>query len=180
MPPREIHVDISNNLHTEDECTICLSSISQTSRVLMQECAHVFHEDCIHNWHRTQRRNNRPLSCPLCRTEGPVARHTWPCYRMNGGCFGPWGTVTLFPDHIQIIARYWFSHPTKQSISYGKIGGYFKNGNCVMLADQVGDMLITFHIRKSREFFKTLGTMSTDYFQRHRARLIRPPGFINS
>ena len=185
MPPREIRVNISSPTPSQgsldQECTICLSPIHNTERVLMERCTHSFHRECIHNWHRTERRNQRPLSCPICRTVGPVAISKTPIFKLNGGLFGPWGQVELYPDQIVVRAKYLFSHTNKQSIYYINIGGFFKSGRCVILVDRHNEVISTFYLKRCDEFFKELGKATTKFYDNNRTRFaIQRPTFLET
>ena len=46
------------------ECIICLSSLS-SDLVTSVNCGHVFHSDCLRNWHN---KNNQDF-CPLCKRD---------------------------------------------------------------------------------------------------------------
>jgi hypothetical protein len=185
MPPREIRVNISSPTPSlgslDQECTICLSPIYNTERVLMERCTHSFHRECIHNWHRTERRNGRPLSCPICRTIGPAAIDITPVFKLLGGLFGPWGQVELHPDHIIVRTKYILSHMNKQAIYLINIGGFFRSGKCVILVDRQHEVLSTFYVRKCDEFFKELGKVTTKFYDETGRRLsIARPHFLET
>ena len=147
----------------------------------MERCTHSFHRECIHNWHRTERRNGRPLSCPICRTIGPAAINTTPVFKLLGGLFGPWGQVELHPDQVIVRTRYIFSHMNKQSIYIINIGGFFRSGKCVILVDRQHEVLSTFYVRKCDEFFKELGKVTTKFYNETGRRLsIARPSFLQT
>lgn len=46
-------------------CTICLEEIQRDEKICQLPCGHVFHQECISNWHSSDANYTR--SCPLCR-----------------------------------------------------------------------------------------------------------------
>ena len=46
------------------ECIICLSPL-QSDLVIPVNCGHVFHEDCLRNWHNKGNNDN----CPICKRD---------------------------------------------------------------------------------------------------------------
>ena len=46
------------------DCTICLKTISRPE---ILHCGHFFHKACIDKWKKTNKTNNRPFTCPICR-----------------------------------------------------------------------------------------------------------------
>ncbi len=57
----QIDIDIENdNISTNSiNCSICLSSLDNYTRII---CGHIFHKECIDTWNK---KNN---TCPLCRS----------------------------------------------------------------------------------------------------------------
>ena len=47
-----------------DECSICLGEMKKKEKVILLDCNHIYHKDCILEWF--QKKNN---SCPLCREQ---------------------------------------------------------------------------------------------------------------
>lgn len=45
-----------------DECSICLAEMKEKDKVIILECNHIYHKDCIMIWFQ---KNN--INCPLCR-----------------------------------------------------------------------------------------------------------------
>ena len=55
--------DINDNDKT---CSICLEDFSQEKDILILDCKHIYHSDCIIEW------INKDTSCPLCRSSSLV------------------------------------------------------------------------------------------------------------
>ena len=151
------------------ECSVCLEPVTLTTRALMSCCPHVFHRNCIDEWHGTQLRRGRPPNCPVCRTLGTAAASSWPIYTFSRSMWGPWGSVAITPDLLIVNARYWFSQPTKQLVRYSDIARYYRNRNCIFLVDSVGAILTSFSVRKPRELFEALAAASVKHFERQGA-----------
>ena len=47
------------------QCTICLEELQMDQKLCQLPCGHVFHQDCISNWHTST--INQEKRCPLCR-----------------------------------------------------------------------------------------------------------------
>jgi len=52
--------NLQSTLNTEQQCSICLSTLEENDKFTKWICKHRFHKDCIESW-------NGP--CPLCRCE---------------------------------------------------------------------------------------------------------------
>ena len=49
--------------NVEKQCVICLIDFEENSEIVITECKHVFHADCIKEWTRYKK------DCPVCREE---------------------------------------------------------------------------------------------------------------
>jgi hypothetical protein len=49
------------NEEKEKECSICLSEFEKESKVLLINCSHFFHNECIKEWSMYKQ------NCPICR-----------------------------------------------------------------------------------------------------------------
>ena len=49
-----------------NECSICLDNFTNDKEIIILECKHVYHTDCIVQW------LNKDISCPLCRESSLV------------------------------------------------------------------------------------------------------------
>ena len=54
---------IDIDLEEEDGCIICLETINETDKYIIENCDHQYHRGCIETWYN----NNVEPSCPLCR-----------------------------------------------------------------------------------------------------------------
>ena len=45
-----------------DECSICLADMEEKDKIIILECDHIYHKDCIMEWFE---RGN--INCPMCR-----------------------------------------------------------------------------------------------------------------
>ncbi len=149
------------------ECSVCLSSITMTTRTNMTKCTHSFHRTCIAEWHAQQRRQGRDTDCPVCRTPGTATDPEWPTFRFSGSVWGPWGSIAITPDIIIINARYWFSQPTKHLIRYSDVARYYRNRNCIFFVDALGEVIISFSVRDPQKLFETLAIATVQHFERH-------------
>ena len=65
----------SNNFNMEHaqaidkESSVCYEGFSPTSRILKTPCKHLFHEDCLREWFKTELADRRVEDCPYCRKE---------------------------------------------------------------------------------------------------------------
>ena len=50
-----------NLLKKDSDCSICLEPFSKDKEIIILECKHIYHTDCIVQW------LNKDISCPLCR-----------------------------------------------------------------------------------------------------------------
>jgi hypothetical protein len=51
--------EYKNKIVNDDICVICLENLKVNMTI--KKCNHVFHMDCLKNWHKTNR------NCPVCR-----------------------------------------------------------------------------------------------------------------
>jgi len=66
-----------------EECPICMNSISTYSTAYLTRCGHSFHKECIFKSMETCRINNNKLyCCPMCRTKLGLDVHEI-CVRYN-------------------------------------------------------------------------------------------------
>ena len=45
-----------------DDCSICLEEMKEKNKVIILECNHIYHKDCIMEWFQKDN-----INCPLCR-----------------------------------------------------------------------------------------------------------------
>ena len=57
----------TNNLSEEANCCICLDEINDTQEYVSLHCGHVFHQECLMEWIKTQQNSRHDSNCPLCR-----------------------------------------------------------------------------------------------------------------
>ena len=60
--------DLINN---NEECIICLEEFNQNKNIVILNCGHKFHEDCINKWFCFDIKNNKKdffqyNACPMC------------------------------------------------------------------------------------------------------------------
>lgn len=53
--------EIDNNLHSQNECPICLEEFKSDDVVYKLECNHNYHKSCLDTWFVRQN------SCPMCK-----------------------------------------------------------------------------------------------------------------
>ena len=59
---KDLNVDQKNNL--DSKCSICLGSYENTDKLIILNCKHCFHSDCIKEWLKEY-----DYKCPVCRAE---------------------------------------------------------------------------------------------------------------
>lgn len=57
-----------------DECAICLQELqgngkSKSEAFKVLDCSHAYHGQCWREWEQHQKKNNRNVTCPVCRNE---------------------------------------------------------------------------------------------------------------
>ena len=57
----------TNNLLEETKCCICLDEINNKQQYISLHCGHVFHQECVMEWIKTQQNSRNDSNCPLCR-----------------------------------------------------------------------------------------------------------------
>ena len=57
----------TNNLLEETKCCICLEEINDKQKYISLKCEHVFHQECLMEWIKTQQNSKHDSNCPLCR-----------------------------------------------------------------------------------------------------------------
>tara|TARA_Y100000589_G_C27155797_1_gene630793 strand:- start:567 stop:1013 length:447 start_codon:yes stop_codon:yes gene_type:complete len=57
----------TNNLSEETNCCICLEEINNKQQYISLHCGHVFHQECLMEWIKTQQNSKHDSNCPLCR-----------------------------------------------------------------------------------------------------------------
>ena len=57
----------TNNLLEETKCCICLEEINDKQKDISLKCEHVFHQECLMEWIKTQQNSKLDSNCPLCR-----------------------------------------------------------------------------------------------------------------
>jgi hypothetical protein len=57
------------------ECKICMDTVERDA-YLLENCEHVFHKECVHNYLKTEIENSKcPLVCPIPECKVMVAPH---------------------------------------------------------------------------------------------------------
>lgn len=54
--------------HDNNACSICIDDIDEKNGSMLK-CNHLFHEECIDDWHKSEMDTTGHRTCPLCRTE---------------------------------------------------------------------------------------------------------------
>jgi len=54
-----------------DPCSVCYEEITVATGCVKMSCSHYFHYRCITKWFDSQEANDKPQSCPCCRSEPP-------------------------------------------------------------------------------------------------------------
>lgn len=52
----------------QKECSVCLDDIDENSQILLEECNHLFHKECLNRWITASSNSTPTYMCPLCRT----------------------------------------------------------------------------------------------------------------
>ena len=67
MAELSINLLNSNNVETQDTCSICLNELNLEHAYELPECLHCFHTNCVMHWFRQG--NSK---CPLCNNNGVI------------------------------------------------------------------------------------------------------------
>ena len=55
-----------------ETCSICLEEITlkdyKTKKILVSDCKHIFHTNCINDWVKTRITSGNKIDCPICRS----------------------------------------------------------------------------------------------------------------
>ena len=54
-------ITYSDEIHTDNECSICLETFINEEPLVQLKCKHIYHTHCIDDW------LGRKENCPLCR-----------------------------------------------------------------------------------------------------------------
>lgn len=55
-----------------DECSICYNLLNSPENIVITNCSHIFHLDCIKKWQETQMEYRK--TCPMCRKRMTMMR----------------------------------------------------------------------------------------------------------
>ena len=55
------NITYSDEIHTDNECSICLETFINEEPLVQLKCKHIYHTHCIDDW------LGRKETCPLCR-----------------------------------------------------------------------------------------------------------------
>jgi len=67
----ESHQDI---LDERFNCSVCLNKIKNEKPLFCYKCQKIFHNNCLNDWDKKMKLQNKKLSCPNCRNELPLEK----------------------------------------------------------------------------------------------------------
>lgn len=70
--PEKVNVDLIKIDSKEDECSICYNFLNDPTKIVITNCNHVFHLECIQKWQNVQVDFRK--TCPNCRTRMTIMR----------------------------------------------------------------------------------------------------------
>ena len=64
-----LNTENKKTIEIETNCPICFDSIYTVKKktLIYLNCSHIFHNNCLQEWVKTQSKNNNVINCPLCR-----------------------------------------------------------------------------------------------------------------
>ena len=63
-----------NILDERFSCSICLEKIKNEKPLFCYKCQKIFHNNCLNDWDKKMKLQNKNLSCPNCRNELPLEK----------------------------------------------------------------------------------------------------------
>ena len=70
--PEKPNVDLIKIDSKVDECTICYNLLDDPTKIVITNCNHIFHLECIQTWQNVQVDFRK--TCPNCRTRMTIMR----------------------------------------------------------------------------------------------------------
>ena len=70
--PEKNEIDLIKIDSKEDECCICYNLLNDPSKIVITNCCHIFHVECIQKWQNVQVDFRK--TCPYCRTRMTIMR----------------------------------------------------------------------------------------------------------
>ena len=70
--PDIVDVDLIKIDSKEDECSICYNLLNDPTQIVITNCNHIFHLECIQKWQNVQIDFRK--TCPNCRTRMTIMR----------------------------------------------------------------------------------------------------------
>lgn len=64
IPADQPTTPVTNHVHKHDDndiCVVCHCEMTSTEEIIVTECNHTFHKDCLMQWY------NHRFNCPMCR-----------------------------------------------------------------------------------------------------------------